>query len=89
LTIASGPEQVAARLCASSIHGRLIRQSIDQANELKDADTADIGTAVTLGAGRYRWFVADHARAHLWTTQPFFLRPVTLWSSNPRWGNTP
>ena len=63
LAIASGKEHVAALSHAISAFGKLIRQTINQANELKDADTADIFTEISRGADKYLWFVEAHAQA--------------------------
>lgn len=63
LAIASGKEHVAALSQAIATFGKLIRQTIDQANELKDADTADICTEISRGADKYLWFVEAHAQA--------------------------
>ena len=49
-------EVIAAIRDAESIH-------IDQANELKDTDTADICTEISRGADKYLWFVEAHAQA--------------------------
>lgn len=40
--------------------GKLVRQGIDQANELKDADTADLFTEVSRTVDQYLWFVEAH-----------------------------
>jgi starvation-inducible DNA-binding protein len=63
LTAASGKEHVTALSHAIATFGKLIRQTIDQANELKDADTADICTEISRGADKYLWFVEAHAQA--------------------------
>jgi len=63
LAAASGKEHVAALSHAIATFGKLIRQTIDQANELKDADTADICTEISRGADKYLWFVEAHAQA--------------------------
>lgn len=63
LIIASGREHVAARSQIISTLGKRIRQAIDQANELKDADIADIFTEISHGADKYPWFVDAHAQA--------------------------
>ena len=53
-----------AALCdAIATFGKLIRHTSDQANELKDADTADICTEISRGADKYLWFVEAHAQA--------------------------
>ena len=43
-----------------SFYGELIRQGIDQANKLNDADTADILTEISRGADNNLWFVEAH-----------------------------
>jgi starvation-inducible DNA-binding protein len=63
LAIASGTEHVGALSRAIATFGKLIRQTIDQANELEDADTADICTEISRGADKYLWFVEAHAQA--------------------------
>jgi starvation-inducible DNA-binding protein len=63
VTIASGKEHVAALSHAISAFGKLIRQTIDHANKLKDADTADIFTEISREADKYLWFVEAHAQA--------------------------
>lgn len=62
LTIAS-EERVADLSRAIATFGNLIRKTIDQANELKDADTVDICTEISRGADKYLWFVEAHAQA--------------------------
>ncbi len=62
LTIA-GEERVADLSRAIATFGNLIRKTIDQAGELKDADTVDICTEISRGADKYLWFVEAHAQA--------------------------
>jgi len=63
LDISGGNEHVAALSHALAVFGELARKSIDQANELKDVDTADILTEISRGADKYLWFVEAHAQA--------------------------
>ena len=63
LTIASGRKHIAALSLTLSVFGKLTRKTIYRANELKDADTADIFTEISRGADKYLWFVEAHAQA--------------------------
>jgi starvation-inducible DNA-binding protein len=63
LTIASGKEHVAALSHAVSAFGKLIRQAIDQAKGLTDADAADIFTEISRETDKYLWFVEAHVQA--------------------------
>ena len=61
LAIASGREHVAALSHALAFYGETIRNVISQADELQDADTADILTEISRGADKWLWFVeANH-----------------------------
>ena len=61
--ISDGPSHVNAVSEALAAFGHEIRQSIDQADELNDADTADIFTEVSRGIDKWLWFVEAHAQA--------------------------
>jgi starvation-inducible DNA-binding protein len=61
--IAEGPAHVNAVSIALAAFGHEVRQSIDEANELNDADTADIFTEVSRGIDKWLWFVEAHAQA--------------------------
>jgi starvation-inducible DNA-binding protein len=63
LNISGGNEHVAALSHALAVFGELARKTIGQANELNDADTADILTEISRGADKYLWFVEAHAQA--------------------------
>ncbi len=63
LAIASGRKHIAALSVSLSAFGKLARKTIDLANGLKDADTADIFTEISRGADKYLWFVEAHAQA--------------------------
>jgi len=63
VTISSGKEHVAALSHALASYGESIRKSIDQANEMKDADTADILTQISRAADKYLWFVEAHGQS--------------------------
>jgi starvation-inducible DNA-binding protein len=60
LTITSGPEHVAALAGALAAFGKQARQGITQADELGDADTADIFTEVSRGIDKWLWMVEAH-----------------------------
>jgi starvation-inducible DNA-binding protein len=63
LRIAEGMAHVEAVSRALSTFGREARASIDQANELGDADTADLFTEVSRGIDKWLWFVEAHSQA--------------------------
>jgi starvation-inducible DNA-binding protein len=61
--IADGSAHVEAVARALSTFGREARVSIDQANALEDADTADLFTEVSRGIDKWLWFVEAHSQA--------------------------
>jgi starvation-inducible DNA-binding protein len=63
LTIADGIAHVEAVSKALSTFGRDARNTINQADELDDADTADIFTEISRGIDKWLWFVEAHAQA--------------------------
>ncbi len=63
LTISKGTDHVGALSVALATFGELARKTIEQANELGDADTADIFTEISRGADKYLWFVEAHTQA--------------------------
>jgi starvation-inducible DNA-binding protein len=63
VTISSGKEHVAALSHALAYYGEFIRKSIAEANQIEDADTADILTQVSRAADKYLWFVEAHGQA--------------------------
>jgi starvation-inducible DNA-binding protein len=48
---------------ALSTFGQEARHTIDQADELNDADTADLFTEVSRGIDKWLWFVEAHTQA--------------------------
>ena len=63
LVIADGRAHVEAVSKALSTFGREARATINQANELDDADTADIFTEISRGIDKWLWFVEAHTQA--------------------------
>ena len=63
LQIAEGMEHVEAVARALSTFGAEARTTIDEANALDDADTADIFTEVSRGIDKWLWFVEAHSQA--------------------------
>ena len=63
LIIADGSAHVEAVAKALSAFGHEARQAIDQADELGDADTADIFTEISRGIDQWLWFVEAHSQA--------------------------
>ena len=63
LVIAEGRAHVEAVSKALSTFGREARATINQANELDDADTADIFTEISRGIDKWLWFVEAHTQA--------------------------
>src|SRR6266436_923173 len=63
LTIADGQAHVEAVSKALSTFGREARNTIDQADDLDDADTADMFTEISRGIDKWLWFVEAHSQA--------------------------
>jgi starvation-inducible DNA-binding protein len=63
LSIADGRAHVEAVARALSTFGREVRATIDEADTLGDADTADIFTEVSRGIDKWLWFVEAHTQA--------------------------
>ncbi|MBL9168430.1 MAG: DNA starvation/stationary phase protection protein Dps [Verrucomicrobiales bacterium] len=63
LTIADGMAHVEAVARALSTFGQEARTTINEADELEDADTADLFTEVSRGIDKWLWFVEAHSQA--------------------------
>ena len=63
LAIAEGSAHVEAVAKALSTFGREARMSIEEANTLTDADTADLFTEISRGIDKWLWFVEAHSQA--------------------------
>jgi len=63
LEIADGQAHVEAVSKALSTFGHEARNTINQADELDDADTADIFTEISRGIDKWLWFVEAHSQA--------------------------
>ena len=63
LSIADGHAHVEAVAKALSTFGHEARNTIDQAEVLDDADTADIFTEISRGIDKWLWFVEAHAQS--------------------------
>jgi len=63
LDIADGATHVEAVAKALSTFGREARVSIEEANALDDADTADLFTEVSRRIDKWLWFVEAHSQA--------------------------
>ena len=63
LQIAEGMVHVEAVARALSTFGAEARTTIDEANALDDADTADLFTEVSRGIDKWLWFVEAHSQA--------------------------
>jgi len=63
LSIADGLAHVDAVAVAISTFGQEARATIDEANALDDADTADLFTEVSRGIDKWLWFVEAHSQA--------------------------
>jgi starvation-inducible DNA-binding protein len=63
LTIASGSDHVEAVAKALSTFGHDVRNTISEADELDDADTADLFTEVSRGIDKWLWMVEAHTQA--------------------------
>jgi starvation-inducible DNA-binding protein len=63
LEIADGAAHVEAVARALSTFGHEARNAINEADELSDADTADIFTEVSRGIDKWLWMVEAHSQA--------------------------
>src|SRR6267154_5149350 len=63
LAIAEGRAHVEAVARALSTFGREARVTIDEADKMGDADTADMFTEISRGIDRWLWFVEAHSQA--------------------------
>ena len=63
LNAADGHSHVEALSTALAAFAKSARQAIDQANELRDLDTADLFTEVSRGVDKWLWFVEAHLQA--------------------------
>ena len=63
LDIADGTAHVEAVARALSTFGHEVRNTIDEADELDDADTADLFTEISRGIDKWLWFVEAHSQA--------------------------
>ena len=63
LAIADGATHVEAVARALSTFGAEARTTIDEANALGDADSADVFTEVSRGIDKWLWFVEAHTQA--------------------------
>ena len=63
LSIAEGLAHVEAVARALSTFGREARNTISEADELNDADTADLFTEISRGIVKWLWFVEAHSQA--------------------------
>jgi starvation-inducible DNA-binding protein len=63
LAISTGAEHVAALSDALSGFGRAARVGIEEMQELKDADSADMLTDISRGTDQWLWFVEAHQQA--------------------------
>ena len=63
LAIADGMAHVEAVARALSTFGQAARATIDEANALDDADTADLFTEISRGIDQWLWFVEAHSQA--------------------------
>ena len=63
LEIADGAAHIEALAHALSTFGHHARNTIAEADELEDADTADLFTEVSRGIDKWLWFVEAHSQA--------------------------
>ena len=63
LTLAEGMAHVNAVATGLANFGQQARSTIGEAEELNDADTADLFTEVSRGIDKWLWFVEAHAQA--------------------------
>ncbi len=60
LGITSGRDHVEALAFAMASFGKLVRAAIEDAEKLRDADTADLFTGISRDVDKYLWFLEAH-----------------------------
>jgi starvation-inducible DNA-binding protein len=60
----TGREHLEAVAAALASFGKAVRAAIDTADELNEADTADLFTQISRGADKALWFVEAHLQAN-------------------------
>ena len=63
LDITTGPDHINALSGALAGYGKLAREAIDSAEDLEDADTADLFTQVSRAIDKLLWKVEAHTQA--------------------------
>lgn len=63
LAISSGADHLKALTTALAAFGSRIRFAIQEADELEDADTADVCTEISRGADKWLWMVEAHLQS--------------------------
>jgi starvation-inducible DNA-binding protein len=63
LEISEGMDHVESVARALSTFGQEARSTINEADELEDADTADLFTEISRGIDKWLWFVEAHSQA--------------------------
>jgi starvation-inducible DNA-binding protein len=63
LSVADGAAHVEAVARALSTFGREVRSTINEADELDDAGTADLFAEISRGMDKWLWFVEAHSQA--------------------------
>jgi starvation-inducible DNA-binding protein len=61
--ISAGRDHVDSLSTALAAFGKLVREAIDRATELGDADTADLFTGISRDVDKKLWFVEAHLQA--------------------------
>ncbi|HUJ57781.1 MAG TPA: DNA starvation/stationary phase protection protein Dps [Kofleriaceae bacterium] len=59
----NGHDHVAALSASLAAFGKSVRAAIDQCDELRDKDSADIATEISRGADKWLWFLEAHLQA--------------------------
>jgi len=63
LDISTGKDHCEALSAALAVFGKLVRESIDTADEAGDKDSSDLYTEVSRGTDQWLWFVEAHLQA--------------------------
>ena len=70
LVLTTGAEHVEQLASALAAFGRTARMGIEEMNDLKDADSADILTEISRGTDKWLWFVEAHEQGPLADAAP-------------------